>query len=102
MLRKITAYLSLISLVLVSVAPLTAFANTAANGNRQAQQAKKLAPELEASTASAGTVRVIIQTKGQPSVNQDNAIANAGGRKRASYDAPNIVVADVPANPVAD
>src|ERR1051325_1987497 len=101
MLRKVTAYLILITLV--SVTPLTAFANTAAGqgNNGQARQTKKLAPELESSTASKGKVRVIIQTKGQPTAEQDNAIVNAGGTKRASYSALNVVVAEVPANTVA-
>ncbi|HET6261332.1 MAG TPA: S8 family peptidase, partial [Chloroflexia bacterium] len=102
MLRKFTACLSLISLMMVSGAPLTVFGKTtASNNNRQARQNKKLAPELESSSTSNGTIRVIIQTKGQPSAEQDNAIANTGGTKRASYSALNAVVADVPASSVA-
>src|SRR4051812_12566038 len=78
MLRRITAYLILISLVLVSVAPLTTFAATAKKTNNGQAQSHKLAPELE-SGAATGSVRVIIQTTGPASSDQEVAISKAGG-----------------------
>src|SRR5215213_3444337 len=98
MLRKITAQIILINLVLVSIAPLTTFAGVAGKSNKGQQQAhKKLSVELENGNAT-GTVRVIIQTKGRPSLDQDTAVAKAGGSKRGSYEALNALVADVPAS----
>ncbi|MBA3766734.1 MAG: S8 family serine peptidase, partial [Acidobacteria bacterium] len=100
MLRRITAYLILVSLVLVSVAPLTTFAATAKKSNNgQAQAHKKLAPEFESGNAT-GSVRVIIQTKGHPSADQENAISKAGGSKRDAYEALDTMVADVPASSI--
>jgi serine protease AprX len=56
---------------------------------------------LDVASNSTATVRVLIQTKGQPSAAHDNAIAGARGSKRAGYASVNTVVADVPANQVA-
>src|SRR5205807_2992462 len=101
MFRRITACLSLLSLVLVSLAPLATFAAPAQNNRQPRHSFKKLAPEFEAATNSTATVRVLIQTKGQPTAAHDNAVAGVGGRKRAGYDSLNTLVADVPANTVA-
>src|SRR5205807_1346707 len=52
--------------------------------------------------SSSETISVIIQTKGAPSAAQDAAIQSKGGRKRGSFDAMNMVVADVPRSSLAD
>src|SRR3954462_12761389 len=104
MFRRITACMTLTALVLVSLAPLTTFAAPAKqsdNNPRHGQGFKKLAPEFAVANNSTATVRVLIQTKGQATAAHDNAIANAHGSKRASLDALNTLVADVPANQVA-
>ena len=103
MFRRITACLSLLSLVLVSLAPLSTFAAPAnkQNNRQQGRGFKKLAPEFDAASNSTATVRVLIQTKGQPSATHDDALANAHGKKQATYAALNTLVAEVPANTVA-
>src|SRR5687768_4821673 len=100
MLRRISTYITLISLLLFSLGPITAFA--APRSQQPAQRAKKkVAPEFVGAPDSSTTVRTVIQTKGSPSAAQDDAIRGAGGSKRASYSLLNTVVADVPLNQVA-
>src|SRR2546427_1698247 len=102
MLRRITAYLSLISLVAVALAPMaTTYAAPRRSGNQQRHVEKKAAPEFASTHGSTATVRVLIQTKGAPSAAHDSALTRVRGNKRASYDALNMIVADVPLNEVA-
>jgi serine protease AprX len=101
MLRKISAYLSLISLVALTLAPAMTASAAPRNGNHQRHVEKKAAPEFSKTNGSTATVRVLIQTKGAPTAAQDGALARAHGNKRASYDALNMIVADVPLNEVA-
>src|SRR5205807_2716679 len=100
MLRRITACLSLVSLVMVSLLPLAAFAARTA-GQSKGQRQGKQAPDFESTANSSATVRALIQTKGTPSAAYDGAITNARGHKRASEDALNLIVADVPLNSIA-
>ncbi len=85
MLRRIAAYFIAITMLLT---PLTSFNASASPVGQQRQAharvARKLAPELE--TATSGTVRVIVQTKGRPSAAHDQAIAGRGGSKRKAFD----------------
>src|SRR5205085_1975563 len=99
MLRRISAYITLISLVLVSFGPMAATASPATQ-SIASRAKKKLAPEFEVVPNSTATVRTLIQTKGSPTLAQDDAIRGVGGSKRASYTALNIVVADLPINMV--
>jgi serine protease AprX len=62
--------------------------------------ARKLAPELEAATA--GTVRVIVQTQGTPSAAQDEAIARADGKKQKAFAKLDAFAAEVPAGSLTD
>src|SRR2546423_2657982 len=103
MFRRITASLTLIALVAISLTPLTTFAAPSKQNSspRQGRGFGKLAPEFDAASNSTATVRVLVQTKGQPSASHDAAVANAHGTKRASYTTLNTLVADVPANTVA-
>src|SRR5256885_16179030 len=101
MLRKISAYLSLISLVAVTLAPAMNVSATPRTGNHSRHVEKKAAPEFSNTNGSTATVRVLIQTKGAPTAAQDGALARAHGSKRASYDGFNMIVADVPLNQVA-
>src|ERR1051325_6719839 len=103
MFRRITATTTLVALVLVSLAPAATFAAPAAkqSNHQQGRRIEKLAPEFDVAANSAATVRVLIQTKGQPNASLDGAVQNARGQKRASLNAVSTVVADVPANQVA-
>ena len=101
MLRKISACLSLISLVAVTLAPAITVSAAPRNGNQQRHVEKKAAPEFSKTNGSTATVRVLIQTKGAPNANHDSALARANGNKRASFDILNMIVADVPLNQVA-
>ena len=101
MLRKISAYLSLISLVAITLSPAMTVSAAPRSGNQQRHVEKKAAPEFSKTNGSTATVRVLIQTKGTPNANHDGALARAHGSKRASYDALNTIVADVPLNEVA-
>ena len=103
MLRRFTAYISLLSLVLVTLVPVTAFAASVNQGQNHSTRraSSKVAPELTTAGTSSQTVRVIIQTKGRPTSAQDNALTSAGGRKRHSFELLDMLVADVPANAVA-
>src|SRR5882724_1408747 len=101
MLRKISAYLSLISLVTVTLAPAMTATASPRTGNRQRHIEKKAAPQFSKTNGSTATVRVLIQTKGAPNANQDSALTRAHGNKRASYDQLNTIVADDPLNEVA-
>jgi len=58
MLRKISAYLSLISLVAVTLAPAITAAAAPRNGNQQRHVEKKAAPEFSKTNGSTATVRV--------------------------------------------
>ena len=101
MLRRITATLSLISLVSVSMLPLTTFAAPKNQGNGQRQSQKKSAPEFSSTANSSATVRALIQTKGSPSAALDAAVTKARGNKRSTLAGLNMVVADVPLNSIA-
>ena len=101
MLKRIATYLSISSLMVVSVAPLTTFAASASgNGNAQRHVEKKTAPEFAGTANVNGTVRVLMQTKGAPTAAHDNALATARGNKRGTYAELNTIVADVPLNQV--
>ena len=102
MLRRITATISLVSLVAVSLLPLTTFAAPRNQGQAEPHAQKKLAPEFNSTGNSTATVRALIQTKGAPSSAHDAAVANARGHKRSSYNALNMIVADVPLNSIAE
>src|SRR4030095_12150210 len=95
MFRRITASLSIVSLAIVSFAPLATFA-APTQGHRV--NARKIAPEFASTVSSGATVRVLLQTKGAPSAAHDNALLNARGTKRATYSSLNTIVADVPLN----
>src|SRR5918912_231134 len=102
MFRRITATTTLTALILVSRAPMATFAAPAAKqSKRQQGRLEKLAPEFDAAANSSATVRVLIQTKGQPNASLDGAVQNARGQKRAALNAVSTVVADVPVNQVA-
>ena len=80
MLKRIATYLSISSLMVVSVAPLTTFAAPASgNGNAQRHVEKKTAPEFAGTANVNGTVRVLMQTKGAPTSAHDTALATARG-----------------------
>src|SRR6185436_10250817 len=100
MLRKTSAYLSLVSLVAVTLAPAMNVSAAPRNGNSQRHVEKKAAPEFSKTNGSTASVRVLIQTKGAPTAAQDNAVTRAHGTKRASFGALNTIVADVPLNEV--
>ena len=103
MLKRITTYLSLSSLIVVSLAPTISFAAPSrGNGNNSPRHIeKKAAPEFASTNGANGTVRVIVQTKGAPTAALDTALTNAHGNKRASFSEFNTIVADVPLNQVA-
>src|SRR5688572_580333 len=101
MFRRITATLSLLSLVLVSIVPLTTTAAARTQATGQARKQKKQAPEFDSTSSSGETVRALIQTKGTPSAAHDAALANARGRKQSSNSELNLIVADVPLNSIA-
>src|SRR3712207_5529759 len=99
MLRRITAFITVASLLFAFAAPLGAFAATQdSKGGRR--QAAKLAPELGSAATSNETVRVIIQTKGA-SAALDAALAERGANKRRRFEALDAVVAEVPAGALA-
>jgi serine protease AprX len=103
MLRRLTASLTVLSLLLVSLAPLTApaLAAPAAQSHGKPQPQRKLAPEFDGAATSGETVRVIVQTKGLPNAAQDQAINARRGAKRQTLDALDVLVADLPASEVA-
>src|SRR5919202_124461 len=103
MLRRLTASLTVLSLLLVSLAPLLApaLAAPAPQGHGKPQPRRKLAPEFDGAANSGETVRVIVQTKGHPSAAQDQAINAKRGAKRQTLDALDVLVADMPASEVA-
>ena len=100
MLKRIATYLSISSLMVVSIAPTFA-ASASGNGNASRHVEKKTAPEFAATANVNGTVRLLIQTKGAPTAAHDTALANAHGNKRGTYAELNTIVADVPLNQVA-
>ncbi|MDQ2975058.1 MAG: S8 family serine peptidase, partial [Acidobacteriota bacterium] len=100
MLRRISAYLSLISLMAVAFLPMVTFA-APRNGNHQRHVEKKEAPEFANTNKSTATVRILMQTKGAPSAAQDGALSRAHGTKRAVLEGLDTIVADVPLNEVA-
>src|SRR6266576_323608 len=101
MLRKISAYLSLVSLITVSLAPAaTTFASPRGNNNPPHRE-KKIAPEFASVSNSTATVRLIVQTKGEPTTALDAALARAHSNKRAIYTSLNTIVVDVPLIEVA-
>src|SRR5258708_25261462 len=101
MLRKISAYLGLVSLITVSLVPAaTTFASPRGNNNPPHRE-KKIAPEFASVSNSTATVRLIMQTKGAPTAALDGIIARAHGNKRANYTSLNTIVVDVPLNEVA-
>ena len=86
MLKRIATYLSISSLMVVSIAPLTTFAAPASgNGNASRHVEKKTAPEFAATANANGTVRVLMQTKGAPTAAHDSALTTAHGNKRGAY-----------------
>src|SRR5215813_5392963 len=97
--RRIAQFI-IVAIVSASLAPLASFA-APQNSPRRAR-ASKLSAGLASSTNSSEVTRVIIQTNGTPSADQDDAIQSKGGRKRGSFDGLNMVVADVPRNSLAD
>src|SRR2546423_13869014 len=100
MLRRLTACLAVLSLLFVSLAPLTAAAPAAQSHGKPKPQ-RKLAPEFDGAATSGETVRVIIQTKGHPNAVQDQALSAKHGTKRQTLDALDVLVADLPASEVA-
>ena len=94
------ALIIIVSIVSASIAPMVTLA--APQGGKPQAKTSKLSPELAKSTNSSASTRVIIQTKGTPTQAQDSAINSKGGSKRGAFDNLNIVVADMPANAVAD
>src|SRR5262245_50902986 len=100
MFRRITAIASLASLLFVSLAPVATFAATRRGDSHRPIQ-KKLAPEFERTANSTATVRVLMQTKGIPSAEHDSALQLAHGNKRATLNALDTIVADVPLNEIA-
>src|SRR4051812_23899737 len=101
MFRRFTAYLTVLVLLGTTLIPLGAFAAPAGGNHKPRQRsARKLAPELE--TATTGTIRVIVQTKGGPSPSHDQAIAKMGGKKRKAFAQINALVADVPASSLSE
>ena len=101
MFRRITVTISLLSLVLVSILPLTTFAAPTKQPQDQVRKQKKQAPEFDSTNNSGATVRALIQTKGTPSAAHDGALASARGHKRSSHSELNLIVADVPLNSIA-
>ncbi|HYW71551.1 MAG TPA: hypothetical protein VE961_10970, partial [Pyrinomonadaceae bacterium] len=99
MLRKISASLSLISLLVVSLAPAALATPLTAAAPPQVE--KKSAPEFANTNGSTASVRALIKTKGAPTAAHDAALAHSHGRKRATYDALDVVVADLPLNEIA-
>src|SRR3712207_2147656 len=98
MFRRITSCLTVISLMTVSLTPLTALASDPQQLRQQARQGHgKVAADLADKKHPGETVRVIIQTKGSPTLDQENAIADRGGLKRKALADLNVLVADVPA-----
>ena len=95
MLRRIIAYTILLALISVYITPLAAHAGAAAP-KKPAKRAKKLAPEFEAAGANDELVRVIIQTKGRPTVAHTDAIASKGGKKGRDFEALDTMTALVP------
>ena len=104
MLRRLTVCLTVLSLLFVSIAPLTAiaFAAPAAEKHGRQKPQGKVAPEFATTAAtSTETVRVIVQTKGRPTAAQDQAIESRHGQKRQTFDTLNTLVVDLPAGEVA-
>src|SRR5688500_5616467 len=104
MLRRLTVCLTVLSLLFVSIAPLTAIAFAAPAAQRHGRQKpqRKVAPEFDSTAAGATeTVRVIVQTKGRPTAAQDQAIESKHGRKRQTLDTLNTLVVDIPAGEIA-
>src|SRR5262245_23461869 len=99
MARRIALFI-IVAIVSASLAPVASFA--APQNSQGRAPSAKLSASLASSTSSFEVTRVIIQTNGAPSAAQDTAIQSKGGRKRASFDAMNMVVADVPRNSLAD
>ncbi|MBD0326763.1 MAG: hypothetical protein ICV68_10040, partial [Pyrinomonadaceae bacterium] len=96
MLRRFATYFITLTLLATSLVPFTTLAAPAApSQNNNQRRARKLAPELE--TATSGTVRVIIQSKGRSTAAQEQAVAAKGGSKKKTLEALNVLVADVPA-----
>ncbi len=100
MLRRISAYTSLISLLAVSLAPMATTSYAAPRRSKNARHVeKKTAPEFASAQGSSAIARVLIQTKGAPSAAHDAALNNAGASKRSSFTALNTIVADVSLEP---
>ena len=105
MLRRITSSLTALSLLVVSLSPLTsvfAASNAGQKSPKQQRRESKVAPELSEKAASTQMVRVIVQTKGQPNAAQDDAVTRKGGRRRQTFAALDAMTVDVPANAVAE
>ena len=99
MLRRLTACLLTIGVVIISFSSMASQAAPLSQQRNTRRELKKLAPELE--TATSGTIRVIVQTKGHPTAAQEHALAERGGIKRRSLSVLDAFVADVPAGALA-
>src|ERR1051326_5880504 len=97
--RRIALFI-IVAIVSASLAPMAGFA--APQNSPDRARASKLSTSLPTSPNSSGVARVIIQTNGAPSAAHDSAIQSKGGRKRGSFDAMNMVIADVPRSSLAD
>ncbi|MCA1556550.1 MAG: S8 family peptidase, partial [Acidobacteria bacterium] len=98
MLRRITACLNAVALVMVSLIPLTVVSAKTRGTAKQTGTVSKIAPELQQSVGGGQEemVRVVVQTNGRPSAAQQNAIASSRGHVSESYETLNTLVADVP------
>src|SRR5216683_1588242 len=102
MLRRLTAFAIVLSLVFVAVTPFTLTAFAAPASQKNGGEKRKLAPEFDGSPSEPNeTVRVVIQTKGHLTAAHDQAIEARHGHKRQALDALDTLVADVPRSEVA-
>ncbi|MDQ3256041.1 MAG: S8 family peptidase, partial [Acidobacteriota bacterium] len=101
MLRRITACLNAIALVMVSLIPLTVVSAKDRGTAKRTGTVSKIAPELHQSGGGQEMVRVVVQTNGRPSAVQQNAIATSRGHISESYETLNTLVADVPRDSLA-
>ncbi|MCA1615781.1 MAG: hypothetical protein LC800_17105, partial [Acidobacteria bacterium] len=129
MLRRTTACFNVVSLVLLSLVPLSQPAAAQGKSRRMANvestteadtpaaiETSKISPDLLGSLSTSSPdgpttnapgggaskpVRVVIQTQGRSTSAQDAAIAAADGVKVQGYEALDAVVADVPLSALA-
>jgi serine protease AprX len=101
MLRRITASLILLGILIAYLTPLAAQAAPAPKKDSPKQNSK-LAPEFNSAASSNASVRVIIQTNGRPSAAQDSAVASKGGTRGRSFEALDAITAVVPQSSLAE